>query len=162
MGYLDNAGLAYLWGKVRTAVAGKADKAHTHAWEAVTGKPSSFPPTAHASTHKTGGTDALTPKDIGACAAPARVVVTLPIDGWALAGGCYAQTVSCPGLLASDDQSTVRVEPVGSTDYAAQKLTDAAYACINYVACTTNGQLYVRCGDKKPTVAFQAAVCMAR
>jgi len=36
------------------------------AWSDVQGKPSSYTPSAHASTHKTGGTDVLTPADIGA------------------------------------------------------------------------------------------------
>lgn len=39
---------------------------HTHAWNSITGTPSSFTPTAHASTHKTGGADALTAADVGA------------------------------------------------------------------------------------------------
>lgn len=35
-------------------------------WNDITGKPSSFTPSAHKSTHATGGTDPLTPADIGA------------------------------------------------------------------------------------------------
>jgi len=36
------------------------------AWSDVQGKPSSFTPSAHKSTHASGGSDALTPSDIGA------------------------------------------------------------------------------------------------
>lgn len=35
-------------------------------WANITGKPSSYTPSAHASTHATGGTDAIAPSDIGA------------------------------------------------------------------------------------------------
>jgi len=36
------------------------------AWDDIQSKPSSFAPSKHASTHKTGGTDVITPADIGA------------------------------------------------------------------------------------------------
>ena len=42
---------------------------HSHAYADITGKPSTFTPAAHASTHSTGGTDAITPANIGAAAA---------------------------------------------------------------------------------------------
>ena len=147
-----------------------AAKSHSHAWSGVTNKPDSFPPAAHAASHGTGGADAVTPASIGACGAPQRVVVSLPVAGWVLnaATTCYEQTVPVTGLLAADDQSTVRVEPVGGTDAAAQLLTDEAYGAVftagGYVACETAGQMYCRgpAGGDKPGVAFQVAVCMAR
>lgn len=54
---------------------------HTHAWSTITGKPTSFTPSAHAASHKTGGTDALTAVDIGAAAATHTHTVTdLPVQ----------------------------------------------------------------------------------
>jgi len=54
------------------------DDDHTHSglpgdapnvpWDNVSGKPSTFPPSAHASTHKSTGSDPLAPADIGAVA----------------------------------------------------------------------------------------------
>lgn len=38
-------------------------------WTDVTGKPSTFPPSAHKASHATGGADAMAPADIGAAAA---------------------------------------------------------------------------------------------
>ena len=46
----------------------KAPKKHTHTKSEISDFPSSMTPTSHASTHKTGGSDAITPADIGASA----------------------------------------------------------------------------------------------
>ncbi|MEA4813902.1 MAG: hypothetical protein VB112_03200 [Oscillospiraceae bacterium] len=144
----------------------------------------------HASTHATGGSDAIAPADIGAQAAitasgilkgtgsavsaatrgtdysliNSPVTVTFGTSGWALNSttGAYEQSVACTGLLTTDDQRT-RVEPVGNaSDPDAQAMTDEAYACVDYFACTTNGQLYARSPDAAPTVAFQVRVIIER
>ena len=127
-------------------------------------------PTAHAATHHTGGTDALAPVDIGAAVKPTSVTVTLPVSGWTLNGSttCYEQTVPVTGMLTTDNTATVTAWPHGSTDAAAQLLTDAAYAAIftqgGYAACTTDGHLYCRgpAGGSKPQVDFPVDVVFHR
>lgn len=50
-----------------TVVTGGAGAAPS--WNSVTGKPASFTPSSHKTSHATGGADALTAADIGAAAA---------------------------------------------------------------------------------------------
>lgn len=63
-----------LWSRIKAVLKTYFDPiyaaaAHSHAWSTITGKPSSFAPSAHASTHGSSGTDPVTPAAIGAAAA---------------------------------------------------------------------------------------------
>ena len=63
-----------LWSRVKAVLKTYfnqlyAAATHSHAWSAITGKPSSFPPATHASTHGSSGADPITPMAIGAAAA---------------------------------------------------------------------------------------------
>lgn len=53
--------------------------------------PATMTPASHAASHKTGGSDALTPADIGAAAKATIVTATLAANGWA--DGAYILTV---------------------------------------------------------------------
>jgi len=119
--------------------------------------------TAYDHSQTTGNPHGATAADVGAATKPTIVTVTFATASWTLNGttGCYEQTVSVAGLLASDGKN-VRVEPVGSTDADAQALTDAAFAMIDRESCDTDGYLYARCPDGAPTVDFQAAVVISR
>ena len=157
---------------------------HTHKWVDITDPPGSYTPSAH--THAAGditsgvlpvarggtgaGDAAGARSSLGAATAPTSVTVTLPASGWVLNSSttCYEQTVPVTGLLATDSTKTVTVCSHGSTDAAAQLLTDEAYGCIftkgGYAACNTAGKLYVRgpAGGDKPTVDFQVYVIIHR
>ena len=91
------------------------------------------------------------------------VVVSVPYDVWVqnAATSAYEQSVKVAGLLATDDKRT-RVEVVGSTDIAVQALIDKAAGCISYVACNTNGKLYLRCDESAPETTFSVAVVIVR
>lgn len=63
-----------LWSRIKAVLKTYFDPiyaaaAHSHAWSTITGKPSSFAPSAHASTHGSSGSDPITPAAIGAAAA---------------------------------------------------------------------------------------------
>lgn len=157
---------------------------HTHKWVDITDPPGSYTPSAH--THAAGditsgvlpvarggtgaGDAAGARSSLGAAITPTSVTVTLPASGWTLNSSttCYEQTVPVTGLLTTDNTATVTVCPHGSTDVAAQLLTDAAYGAIfapgGYAACTTDGQLYCRgpAGGDKPQVDFPADVVFHR
>lgn len=56
-----------LWSRIKAALSELyAGKSHTHAWGTITGRPGSFQPATHASTHGSGGVDPVTPAAIGA------------------------------------------------------------------------------------------------
>ena len=57
-----DTGKAYRWGGSSYVEISGSD------WATITGKPSTFAPSAHASSHATGGADAITPASIGAAA----------------------------------------------------------------------------------------------
>ena len=93
----------------------------------------------------------------------APITVSVPYTGWVQnsSTSAYEQSVNVSGLLATDDKRT-RVEVLGSTDVGAQALIDAAAGCLSYVACQTNGKLYLRCDKSAPETTFSVAVVIVR
>lgn len=125
--------------------------------------------TAYDHSQNTGNPHGATAADVGAATKPSIVTVTFATASWTLNAttGCYEQTVACAGLLAADSYN-IDVSPVGSTDAAAQALTDAAYAVMagpgGRMSCDTDGYLYARCpaGAAAPVTNFQVAVVISR
>jgi predicted heme/steroid binding protein len=76
-----------------SALSGKSDTGHTHAYSSLTGIPSTFSPSAHKTSHATGGTDALSPSDIGAVPTSRQLTINgtaydLSTDrSWTVSGG---------------------------------------------------------------------------
>lgn len=87
-------------------------------WSTITGKPSTFDPSAHKTSHATGGGDALTASDIGAQSADATLTALAALDSSA---GLLEQTGA--------DTFTKRALGVGaSTSVPTRADADARYA----------------------------------
>lgn len=178
----SNARKKLSWSGVKATLKGYFDglyaaAAHSHAWSAITGKPSGFPPSTH--THPAsdiasgtlstsrlptvpvakGGTGAATAagarSNLGACALVAPVTVTLAVASWA-GSGPWTQTVTVSGVTASDNH--IGVFPVDVADNDARKLYEKAYGCLAAEAETVAGGVKFTCRDKKPETAFQVII----
>lgn len=93
----------------------------------------------------------------------APVTVSVPASGWTKnsSTNAFEQSVTVSGLKTTDDKRT-RVEMVGSTNITTHANIEKAFGCVSYVACNTNGKLYLRCDRMKPTTTFSVTVVIMR
>ena len=117
-----------LWSRIKAVLKTYFDQlyaaaAHSHAWSAITGKPSSFAPSAHASTHGSSGSDPITLTAIGAAAATHK----------------HAAGDINSGTLDSARLPTVPVSKggTGATTAAVARTNLGAASTVAYTAATT-------------------------
>lgn len=94
---------------------GAAASSHTHTKSQITDFPSTMPPSAHKASHAAGGSDALSPADIGAAEKASVVTATLAANGWA--DGVYILTVS--GVTATSNQEILPAVDITAEQLAA-------------------------------------------
>jgi len=128
----------------------------TLSWNDLTNKPSSFTPSAHASTHKTGGTDVITPADIGAAV---NVVYTATIQAanWSGSEAPFSQSVSVSGILSTD---TPIIDVVMSGTYGTDIERSSQW---NYVYRAVTGANSITFYAKtKPTIDLPVQIKVVR
>jgi hypothetical protein len=98
------------------------------AWDDVTSKPSTFAPSTHASSHHTGGADAIAPADIGAAAASHTHAASDITSGLATVAttGAYSDLSGTPTLgTAAYLDTTDFVESQAASTFGLSLLDDA-------------------------------------
>lgn len=143
---------------------GVAAKKHTHTKSQITDFPTSITPSAHKASHKTGGSDALSPADIGAAAA-SHTHDYLPLSGGTLTGNLTGKYITGTWLqtTATSDKAGrfATIDNDGWIYYrtAAEVLSDigAAAASHNHSASNiTSGTIPIARGGTGATNASSA------
>lgn len=137
-----------LWSRLKVALKAVNDalyaaREHSHTKSQITDFPASMTPTAHKASHKTGGSDAITPADIGAQEQHVTRTVALSAAGWSN----KSQTVPVSGVTASN---TVLLAPAPASQSAYGKAK---------IVCTAQGSgtLTFTC-ETVPTAAVNVNV----
>lgn len=105
------------WAALKAALKTHFDTLYQAAgltWATLSGKPTSFDPSAHKASHATGGTDALTPSDIGA----------QPAGSYAPATGISPSAITGTAVITTDFRLSNPRTPTAHT-HASADITDA-------------------------------------
>ena len=137
-----------LWSGLKVALKAVNDalyaaREHSHTKSEITDFPASMTPAAHKASHKTGGSDAIAPADIGAQEQHVTRAVALSAAGWSN----KSQTVPVSGVTASN---TVLLAPAPASQSAYGKAK---------IVCTAQGSgtLTFTC-ETVPTAAVNVNV----
>jgi len=131
--------LAVLFGKVKKWLASLGSAAFTDS--------SSYAASSHALSHATGGSDPLTPAQIGA-ATTTTMTATVPVS-WTASGSFYYQQVPVAGMLEADNPVA---DILPGSDNAANKLYADAWSKVQSID-TLDGAVKLWC-TAAPTTAF--------
>ena len=129
-----------------------AAASHNHTKSQISDFPSAMTPSAHKSTHATGGSDALTASDIGAAKRFTKTA-TLAVASWTGSAAPYTYELTDADILAIDQP---HVDRVTGTDAAAAALINTAWSLITGYAVkpqTSAGKITFY-ATAKPSVAL--------
>ena len=142
--------------KVTPSAAGNLAALNSGGTLADSGKQTSdFAASSHASAHATGGSDPLTPAQIGAATAT-TLTATVPVS-WTASGSYYYQQVSVAGMLATDNPIA---DILPGSDNDANKLYAEAWGKVQSID-TLDGAVKLWC-TAAPTTAFPVVFKVVR
>lgn len=133
---------------------GKAESSHDHTKSQITDFPATMAPSAHKSTHATGGGDALTPADIGAAEKSLATTATILAESWTGSSAPFSYTLSVAGVTTTSVQ-----EILPSLTITAAELESLQAANVQDGGQTA-GQITLKAFGDKPTIDLPVRIVL--